>query len=471
MAAPDEKNTFKPPPAISETSDDQQNASPQQHAPINVKWYRSTLYNAVILGICNFCAPGIWGAMNSLGGGGQQDPWLVNAANALTFCLMVLTCALSGIFVKYLGIRYTLILGAAGYCPYAAGLYCNNRFGSSWFVLFGAACCGLGAGLFWTAEAAIALSYPEPYNQGKFLGLWLSFRVGGQILGGAVNLGLNAKRDEAGSVSYTVFQVFIALQAVAPFAGLFLTAPSKVQRKDGVKVSCGIPKDENVWTEMKNTGRLCFSKRFLLIIPLIGQSVFAEAVFFTFQGLWFTVRARALGSFLSGIVAILAGNLLGLFLDNKKLAMRMRGRWSFAVIFTLQGAWWIWGTIIVTEFRKSQPTYDWVDAGFGKGFAWFLFMVMGFQVNYMYLYFVIGSLAKNDAEVIRFAGLLRGTESAWQAVSYGLTSVTIMGQVGAVYLNFGLWAVSLVPAWFVIREIGVSTGKVIDERPMREHRE
>ena len=26
-----------------------------------VKWYRSTLYNALILGVCNFLAPGIWG--------------------------------------------------------------------------------------------------------------------------------------------------------------------------------------------------------------------------------------------------------------------------------------------------------------------------------------------------------------------------------------------------------------------------
>lgn len=89
----------------------------------------------------------------------------------------------------------------------------------------------------------------------------------------------------------------------------------------------------------------------------------------------------------------------------------------------------------------------------------------------MYLYFVIGSLAKNDAEVVRFAGLLRGTESAWQAISYGLTSVTVMGQVGGVYLNFGLCAVSLVPAWWVIREIGVSTGKGVDERSRGEHRE
>lgn len=447
---------------VSEASDEQ----PKQL--VKVKWYRSTFYNAIILGICNFCAPGIWGAMNSLGGGGQQDPWLVNAANALTFCLMVLTCAFAGVFVKYLGIRWTLILGAAGYCPYAAGLYCNNRFGSSWFVLFGAACCGLGAGIFWAAEAAIAMSYPEPYNKGRFLGLWLSFRVGGQILGGAVNLGLNVHKNTAGAVSYSVFQVFIALQAVAPFAGLLLTAPSKVQRTDGVTVSCGIPKNESSLKELANTGKIFISKNFLLIIPLISQAVFAEAVFFTFQGLWFTVRARALGSFLSGIVAIIGGNVLGAFLDRKKIATRTRARWSFIVILTLQGAWWIWGTIIVTDYHRTKPVLDWVDAGFGRGFAWFLFMVVGFQMNYLYLYFVVGNLARDDAEIIRYAGLLRGTESAAQAVSYGLTSVSIMGQVGAVYMNFGLWAIAIVPAWFVIKEIGVSKGNIIDQRSDEE---
>lgn len=170
---------------------------------------------------------------------------LVNAANALTCGCMIVTCAFSGVFVKYLGIRWTLIIGAAGYCPYTAGLYCNNRFGSAWFVLLGATCCGLGAGLFWMAEAAIALSYPESCNQGRFLSTWLTFRVAGQVLGGAINLGLNADRDEAGAVSYKVYQVFIALQACAPFVGLFVTAPKKVTRTDGVRVSCSIPRDQS----------------------------------------------------------------------------------------------------------------------------------------------------------------------------------------------------------------------------------
>jgi MFS family permease len=149
-----------------------------------VKWHRSTFYNALILGLCNFLAPGIWGAMNSLGAGGEEKPYLVNGANALTFCLMVVSCFFSSVIVKKIGIKYALIFGTLGYAPYAAGLYTNNRFGTEWFVLFGAALCGISAGVFWMAEAAIALGYPEPYNQGRFLGFWLSFRVGGQVVGG-----------------------------------------------------------------------------------------------------------------------------------------------------------------------------------------------------------------------------------------------------------------------------------------------
>ncbi|KAK2736462.1 hypothetical protein FQN55_001639 [Onygenales sp. PD_40] len=420
----------------------------------DVKWYRSTPFNALILGICNLLAPGIWGAMNSLGGGGAQEPYLVNAANALTFCLMVLSCFFGTVLVRYIGIKWTLIAGTLGYAPYAAGLYTHNRYGTEWFVLFGAALCGLSAGIFWMSEAAIALSYPEPWNRGRFLGFWLSFRVGGQILGGAINLGINAKKNTGGKVSYAVFEAFIALQALGPLVGLLLSKPEQVQRTDGVPVKLYI-KERNPWTELWEMAKLFATKRFLLIVPLIAQAVYAEAVMFSFQGLWFSVRSRALGSFLSGVVAIVVGNLMGAWLDWKKYSLKTRNRGAFYATLGLQGAWWIWATILVTDFQKTQPIFDWVDAGFGKGFALFLFWVAGFQLNYMFLYFVIGNLARNDEEVVRLAGLLRGTESAAQAVSYGLGSVKIMASVGNVYLNFGLWAIALFPAWLVIKDIGV----------------
>lgn len=130
------------------------------------------------------------------------------------------------------------------------------------------------------AEAAIAIAYPEPWNRGKALGYWLTYRVSGQILGGAINLGLNASRSEAGKVSYTVYLIFIALQCLAPFVALFLTPPEKVQRQDGKKVELAI--FNNPWYEIKATVRLFFTKKFLLLLLLIGQAVFSEAVFFTY---------------------------------------------------------------------------------------------------------------------------------------------------------------------------------------------
>lgn len=87
---------------------------------------------------------------------------------------------------------------------------------------------------------------------------------------------------------------------------------------------------------------------------------------------------------------------------------------------------------------------------------------MGFQLNYLFLYFIISNLATDPQEVIRYAALLRGTESAWQAVSYGLNSVVIFAEVAGVYFNFGLWAISLYPAWLVLRHFGTASHKTVE---------
>jgi hypothetical protein len=50
-------------------------------------WYRTTLFNAFVIGGVGFMAPGLW---NALGAGGAQSPFLVNAANALVFGLSML---------------------------------------------------------------------------------------------------------------------------------------------------------------------------------------------------------------------------------------------------------------------------------------------------------------------------------------------------------------------------------------------
>ncbi|KAI0438922.1 major facilitator superfamily transporter [Xylaria telfairii] len=451
-----------------DSSDDSFGAKPPNDQLYPVKWYRSTYYNMTILGLCNLAAPGIWIAINSLGAGGSQSPELVNAANALTFGLMVVSCLFSGVIVHYIGIKGALIIGTVGYAPYAAGLYVNNRYGNQWLVLLGAALCGLSAGIFWMAETAIAIAYPEPWNKGKALGYWLTYRLFGSIIGGAINLSLNANTDTAGKVSYTVFIIFIAIQAAGPFVGLLLNKPSAVERTDGKKVVLGIL--ENPWSEVRTTAKAFLKPKFLLIVLWIGQAVFSEAVYFTYLSLWFTVRSRALGSFLGSVVAVIVGNLLGYWLDRTKVSLKFRTRATFAMIAIFQGVWWLWVTVLTTRFRIERPVYDWSDPGFGSAFGVYIFLTVGFQVNYLFLYFIIGNLAEDESEVIRYAALLRGTESAWQAVSYGLTSLVVFAEAGAIYLNFALWAVSILPAWLVLKHFGSDEVRVETETGVRDEK-
>lgn len=129
-------------------------------------WYRTTLFNAFVIGGVGFIAPGLWNALNSLGAGGGQSPYLVNAANALVFGLMGFLCLFGGPIANTIELKWTLFLGAIGYPVYSAGLYCNNRYGNVWLVLVGATTCGISAGLFWASEGAVALGYPEPGKRG-----------------------------------------------------------------------------------------------------------------------------------------------------------------------------------------------------------------------------------------------------------------------------------------------------------------
>ena len=102
------------------------------------------------------------------GAGGQQEPYLVNGANSLTFGIMVFGCSLFSILANKIGLKWVLIIGTLGYAPYSAALYTNNRYGVEWFVLLGGATCGIGASALWASEGAIALGYGDIKDRGKF---------------------------------------------------------------------------------------------------------------------------------------------------------------------------------------------------------------------------------------------------------------------------------------------------------------
>lgn len=133
--------------------------------------FRSIPFQITIASAVSFTAPGMWDALNNLGAGGAAEPYAVSAANALVYGLFAVVCVMAGAINNRIGLRYGLALGAIGYPIYGGGLYANSYSATTWLMFFGSTLCGISAGFFWAAEAAIIIGYPSPKDRAFYLGM------------------------------------------------------------------------------------------------------------------------------------------------------------------------------------------------------------------------------------------------------------------------------------------------------------
>lgn len=416
------------------------------------KFYRSTLFQILIVGLCAFCAPGIWSAMNGLGVGGSQSPDLVNAANALLYAFMTVFCFLGPWFTNVLGFKYTLALGALGYPLYAAGLYVNNRTGATWFVYFGSVVCGITAGLFWSVEGAVATGYPEAHKRGRYVATWFTFRNAGNIIGGSVSLALNHAVAKRGKVGYETYLAFIAIQCLGFFFALFLSNPEKVTRDDGTKIAA--PRGTKPLAEAKEMWRLITSRQILLLTPLFVYFGWLQAYPGTFLATYFTVRSRALGSLCYALMGNVGTWLGGLLVDVRwHPSRKVRAITTFVLLAVMNTATWIWAVIIQEEYSRTHPLLDWADQStFGRGFGVFMFERLSFALVENYVYWCIGNLSDSPGDQIRYSSLLRGIETASVAVSFGVQAVPTPLLITAA-LNLGIWFAALPFAFYATLQV------------------
>ncbi|KAF4541556.1 uncharacterized protein LTHEOB_8551 [Lasiodiplodia theobromae] len=423
------------------------------------QWRHSTLTNALVIGLVGFMAPGLWNAMNQLGAGGAQTPTLVNAANALVFALMAILCLLGGPIANRIGLARTLLLGAVGYPLYSAGLYCNNRFGNEWFVLLGAACCGVSAGLFWASEGAVALGYPEPGKRGRYMNIWLWFRTGGPLLGGAIVLAMNhdegaKKKGRVGSQTYLVF---VALQCLSVPVALLLSPPEKVVRGDGSKVV--IRAEKSFKAELRALWQVSRRKDVLLLLPVFWAAYFNQYSG-NFQTYYFGVRARALIGFVSNFGTLLSSQLMSSLLDYKGLAVKKRITVGFYYVIVLHVVAWVYGWVVQEKYTANPPSLDWADKGFVEGFFVLLLWDFSRQALQNWLYYLLATKTDNISELSRFSGVLRGQESLSQAISFGLNTREWKGGRVPLAVNTILLGLAVFPTWLVVKDhVPVETDK------------
>jgi MFS family permease len=438
--------------------------------PRRRSFYRSTLFQILVVGICAFSAPGIWSAMNGLGVGGSQSPNLVNAANALLYAFMTVTCFAGPWLTNLIGFRLTLAIGALGYPLYAAGLYVNNRFGDTWFVYVGSVACGISAGFFWSVEGAIVTGYPEHHKRGRYIATWFTFRNFGNIIGGAISLALNHNTNRRGKVGYQTYLAFIAIQCLGFPLGLLLSNPEKVQRDDGTRIEA--PRGIAWRSEAHEMWKLARSKPILLLTPLFWYFGWIQAYPGTYLATYFTVRSRALGSFMSAVVGTLATWLGGSLVDIAWTKRRQtRALATFALIAALNSATWIWAVYIQNEYHHTKPVLDWgVQSTFGRGFGLYLFERISLGIVENYIYWCISNLSDSPGDQIRYSSLLRGIETAAVAVGFGVQAVpTVL--IATASINLAFWFIALPFGYYATLQVVRKFDELDQQRKETENKE
>lgn len=87
-----------------------------------------------------------------------------------------------GTVVNKIGVKLTLAFGGVGYCIYALSLLLSVHFDVFGFNIFAGAFLGVCAGLLWTAQGTIMISYPLEKDKGKYFAyFWAIFNMGAVI--------------------------------------------------------------------------------------------------------------------------------------------------------------------------------------------------------------------------------------------------------------------------------------------------
>lgn len=147
--------------------------------PIKIPAYASPPFQLVVVAFVCFLCPGMFNALNGLGGGGQLDATTSNNSNVALYSVFAVVGFFAGTITNRLGIKWTLSFGGLGYSVYTASYLSYNHNQNAGFPIFAGALLGLCAGLLWCAQGLIMISYPPEDSKGRYISwFWMIFNFG-----------------------------------------------------------------------------------------------------------------------------------------------------------------------------------------------------------------------------------------------------------------------------------------------------
>ncbi|KAJ5128241.1 hypothetical protein N7448_001959 [Penicillium atrosanguineum] len=425
---------------------------------LNVPWYASPKVQLLMVAFVCFMCPGMFNALGGLGGGGKTDATLADNMNTALYSAFAVFGIFGGTFVNKLGVKWTLAFGGTGYCLYAISLLVSVHDNVPGFNLFAGAWLGVCAGLLWTAQGTIMISYPNEKQKGKYFAIFWGIFNMGAVIGSLIPLGQNINIKTNATVSDGTYIGFIVLMALGAFLAMFLCNAGDIVREDGSRVI--LMKNPSWQSELIG---LWETLRFEPFVILLFPMFFVSNWFYVYQqnamnGAYFDTRTKSLNSLLYWLAQIVAAAIWGFFLDVQGVSRSFRAKVTWGVLFVLTFA--IWGGGYAFEKRYTRETvniklnpewkaFDWSDSGYVG--PMFLYIFYGFydaawQAS---IYWFMGALSNSGRRSANYVGFYKGIQSCGAAIVNNLDARKLSFEREFIS-NWVLLAVSLVIAAPVI---------------------
>ncbi|KAJ6787967.1 hypothetical protein PWT90_07073 [Aphanocladium album] len=401
-------------------------------------WYASPKVQLLMISLVCFLCPGMFNALNGLGGAGLPPEKIYVGSN----CSVALysTFAVFGFFAgtitNRLGLRPSLAFGGLGYCIYAASFLSYGHTENEGFVYFAGAFLGVCAGILWCAQGAIMMAYPREEAKGRYISVfWIIFNLGA-VIGSLVPLAQAVNDKYSDKASDGVYVAFIILMAIGAVLSFFLCNADKVIREDGSKVI--VMKNPTWGSELKGLWETLSSQPWIL---LLFPMFFCSNIFYTYQNnalnaIAFNARSRALNGLLYWLAQIIGAVINGFALDYKGIKRSTRARLSLiflvACTFGIWGGGWAWQKQQQTrawhsdKANKNAPQLDWEDGGkfLGPMFLYF-FYGMYDAIWQTCIYWYMGALSNSGRKAANLAGFYKGIQSAGAAIFWRLDGLQL----------------------------------------------
>ncbi|KAF2019191.1 MFS general substrate transporter [Aaosphaeria arxii CBS 175.79] len=396
--------------------------------PVKIPWYASPESQLILVSFVCFLCPGMFNAVNGLGGGGQVEAnaYASNAANCALYATFAVVGFFAGTITNALGIKTALSFGGIGYCVYIGAYLCWNHTENFGYIVFSGVLLGCCAGVLWSAQGAIMMSYPPEHLKGRYISwFWVIFNLGA-VIGSVVELGLNIDKENNERVSDATYIAFLILTFLGAVLSWTLVDAKHVIRRDGSKV---ILMKHPTWkTEIIGLWETLWSDPYIvLLFPMF----FASNWFYTYQFqdvnlARFNTRTRALNSTLYWLAQMFGALIFGFALDFPNVRRTTRAKISWVVMFVLTFAVWGGGYVFQRQYKrepdhnKDGDKYDWTSSGYIG--PMFLYIMYGFYdaAWQTCVYWFMGAITNNSRKLANFAGFYKGIQSAGAAIIWRL---------------------------------------------------